>query len=94
MLNRKELYKRVAEKTNTPIAETEMFVDVTLNEIAESIIRREKVHFNGLFSIKSVLRKPKEGTDFKNANRIIIPSYYKPHVTFSDRIKQLLNKKV
>lgn len=91
-MNKKQLYKRIAERLNKNLCNVDYITDAVIDEIAKSISHGEPITFNGVFTIRPIKRKARLANNFKKKEKIVVPEHYVPHAVFSERMVYLLNK--
>lgn len=84
---KKDLIKKIAEKTGATQPESEKFLEATLESIAGYLMDGEKVSLNGfgIFDVKET--KARQGRNPKTGEAVSIPASKKPTFKFGKPIR-------
>lgn len=95
-MTKKDLVKRVSDKTGMKQKQVKFIVESTINEIKDSVANNEKVSFVGFGTFKPQDRAEKKGTDPSNGKAMVIPRTivpaFKPGQAFKKMVKDKLSK--
>lgn len=91
-MNKTEFIAKMAEKTKESKASAERNLNAALETIVETLAEGEKIQFIGFGTFDIVEKKERKGRNPKTQKELIIPARTSPKLTFSDVVKEAVNK--
>lgn len=91
-MNKKELVAIVAAKTSFTKKDTDLIITNCFETIIEALERDEKIQIVGFGTYEAKKRKEKLGRNPSTGETMIYPARKAPFLSFSDLVKERVNK--